>query len=171
MLQRSNILVLKGVYLRDFEVVENIPEPIVEPPMNYDEIPVKFYSIEKWPKSTNLLCWICDEIPSSYPKFLPKNPEKNQEYGDICDVEGNFCSWNCATTYMEQNYPKEQHWDYYELITLFASKWTGKKYRYIAADPKTRMRQYCGKSGITRKEWVAQFKTVDCLPGSFYDII
>lgn len=161
-LKKTNILILRGVYPKDFAPVDNIYEKTnpdvdrskIEPAIVYTDMPKKFTSVATWPRFSNLKCCECDQLPTSYPKFIPQNPEKDNAGEDICDVFGHFCEWNCAVRFAQKEFPKEQQPDILQYICLFESKFSGKRKEKIMPCPrKTEMKAYCGNNGITPKQW------------------
>jgi hypothetical protein len=174
-IKRTNLLILRGVYPKDFAPVDGIydksaveiEKKVIEPAMVYTEIPKKFTSVESWPQFSNLKCWSCDQLPTSYPKFIPTYPEKDKDGNDICTPYGHFHEWNCATRFIEKEFPREQQWDALELVDLFESKFSGKRRRKIPSAPsKTLMNAYCGKDGITPKQYNKMIEQLN----SDYDI-
>lgn len=161
--KRTNLLILRGVYPKDFAPIDSIYEKSsstdvtqvkLEPIVVYTEIPKRFISVESWPNFSNLKCWECDQLPASYPKFIPVNPERDKDGNDVCETHGHFCEWNCAVRFVAKEFPKEQQWDTLQSICLFESKFSGKRReKIIAAPSKTCMKQYCGNSGITPKQY------------------
>jgi hypothetical protein len=157
----SNLLVLKGVYPGNFAPVDYIYEKnktfepkAIEPSVVYTEMPKKFTSVENWPKYSNLKCWECDRIPSSYPKFIPTNLEKDKDGHEICDPYGHFDEWNCAIRFITKEMPKDQQWDLLQSVCLFESKFSGKRREKIMpSPPKYLMKAYCGQRGITLKQY------------------
>lgn len=161
----ANLLVLRNIYPEDF-THENDERDIkikqVEPLDAYDEIPGRFTSVEKWPSFSNLKCWECDQLPVSYPRFVPINPEKDENGNDICDVLGNFCEWNCAVRYTTKEIPKEQQWDTLRMICVFESKFSGiYKEKIMPSPPKTLMRAYCGRHGLTPREYKEKIELIN----------
>lgn len=159
--KRTNLLTLRGVFPKDFAPVNNIYNSFVEvekvksePTIVYTEMPKKFTGVDTWIKFSNLKCWECDQLPTSYPKFIPLYPEKDKNGDDICDVHGHFCEWNCAVSYTKHKFSEEKRPDILESISLFESKFTGVRRAIIMPSPeKTEMKAYCGKNGITPKQW------------------
>ena len=115
--KKSNILILKGIYPKEFAPVDTIYEkiPIVvnhtDTNIVYTEMLKKFTSVGSWPEFSNLKCWECDQMPTGSPKFIPMNPERDSDGNDICDTYGHFDEWNCAVRYIIKEYPKDQQWD------------------------------------------------------------
>jgi hypothetical protein len=64
------------------------------------KIPKIFINMEKWPKSTNLLCWYCTLPFDGTPVFIPSIVEPSNRNDVNCGLniatEGNFCSFGCA---------------------------------------------------------------------------
>lgn len=163
-IKRTNILILCGVFLKDFttDAFDCAAKPVVkaEPEIAYTEIPKKFTGVDTWPKFSNLLCWSCNLIPESYPKFVPMNPEVDRNGKDTCDVLGNFCEWGCAARYVNEVMPESQRWDLRKFIILFESKFSGARKEIIVfGPPKTEMKAYCGKGGLTPKQWRDKMNT------------
>ena len=159
---RTNFLILRGVQPSDLLRIESnyLKSPTIEQfnfeaNTYYTEMPKKFVNVESWIPMSNLKCWECDQIPISYPKFIPVNPEVDKDGNDICDVYGHFCEWNCAVRYaMKELAEQQQSWDTLQLIYLFESKFSGqKKVKIMPCPPKTLMKEYCGQSGLTTKQW------------------
>jgi hypothetical protein len=160
-LKISYLLVFKGIHPSEFNSIDSsltklsiqsTEQPTVS--QIYSEIPKKFIDVESWPKFTNLKCWCCSRFFTTYPKFIPTNPEKTQSGKEICDPLGNFCEWNCPIRHIEKEFPKEQQKDAIELVLIFQEKFTGKRREKIMGSPdKTKMQQYCGIKGITEKQY------------------
>mgnify|MGYP000274163213 CR=1 FL=1 len=114
--ERPYVFFLKGVYpespsdlndladiyadeLAECEISDKIFDIIVE-----DKLPKYFISLAEWPKSTFLHCWFCDSqfsgipviIPVKYKRILIEGEEKS-----VMKRFGNFCSFNCASGYIE----------------------------------------------------------------------
>ena len=61
------------------------------------------------------------------------------------DVLGNFCSWNCASQYIDTFYSGEKKWEKHELLKMLYTIFTNKHIDYIVpSPPKTMMKQYGG---------------------------
>lgn len=161
-LKKNNIIIIYGITISDILAPTKRNICIANNSVLYDEIPKKFISTKEWPQKTNLKCWYCDNIPDSYPKFIPSNPEKDINGNDTCDVVGNFCEWNCAVHYILTEYPRDHHSDTMQLLLLFESKFTGiQRTRIPSAPSKTLMKQYCGTNGISKAEWYSRLKKID----------
>lgn len=160
LVKKSNLLILRDVYPTDFASIDHIYEKTQPEPAQsqnnvvYTEIPKKFISVETWPQFSNLKCWECDQTPTGYPRFIAVNPERDKDGNDICDVFGNFDEWNCAQRYILREFPDEQKWDAIQTLLLFESKFSGRKKEKIIPSPsKTMMKAYCGKNGLTPKQF------------------
>lgn len=116
------ILFLQGVFKKDCKRLEDmfqdklmIDNTKQQDFKQYDKIPVNFTNMEKWLKSTNILCWYCHRIFKNYPWFEPQSIEpsnndlivKKITKDDIkkkhlnISVHGLFCSCNCVRAYIE----------------------------------------------------------------------
>ncbi len=161
----NNIVIFKGVFYNDLlqtdkkrlttrEFIESLK---IESIQTYSSIPKKFTSVEDWPKMTNLHCWNCDRTFSSYPKFIPKNPETIYINGKLethWDPEGNFCEWNCVIDWIRSRLPQNRQWDAEQDTCTVAGKFSHKKIVRIMPSPqKTMMKHYCGENGISEKQY------------------
>ncbi len=159
---RANLLILRGVYLNDLTVEDSSTIGISSPLVEYDEIPKRFTSVTTWPQTTNLLCWSCGLLPLGPPAFVPANPEKDKDGGDVCDVVCNFCGWNCVIEYVMKELPEDQRWDALETVCLFESKFSGRRKEKIMPPlHRTKMAAYCGKGGLTAPEWRAEVARIN----------
>ncbi len=161
-LKKNNIIIIYGITISDILSSNKRDNHIIAGGISYDDIPKRFTSTKEWPKKTNLKCWYCDNIPESYPKFIPSNPEKDIHGNDTCDVVGNFCEWNCAVHYILTEYPYNNRSDAMQLLLLFESKFTGLHRVRIPSSPnKTLMKSFCGSNGMSKTEWYAKLKKID----------
>ncbi len=155
-IKKVNLLILRGVYISDFTtpLPVRLPQESSHTELVYTEIPKKFTSVAEWPTFSTLKCWICDLLPESYPRFVPTNPEVDKDGRDICDPRGNFCEWNCVVRYVKKEYDKDEQPDILKAVSLFESKFSGVyKAVIVPSPPKTTMSAYCGKNGLTVKQW------------------
>jgi hypothetical protein len=147
---KFNVIIIKGIKLADIKKIDKVKQ-FVEDDITYSIIPRNFTSVDSWVKYTNLLCWHCDKIIADYPRFIPKNPAiVNGE--DVCEVYGNFHTWECALAYARKELPKESYWDTMISIKIFAQKFAYND-NIIPAPNKTIMKQYCGDVGITSEQY------------------
>ena len=149
-IKKSDILIIKGVFAKDFLNESSIYANVRDQIMSTDYIPVpnRFTSADVWKKiHTNLLCWECGLEINSYPKFIPKNPrfesventpnKLNKQTTittnttDVCDVEEVFCEWNCVVRYIITRFDKIKAKDLLTSVSLFESLFTGKYREHI----------------------------------------
>lgn len=149
--KKSNLLCLRGVFLRDLETTITsvvVPEP-EQPQTLYTEIPKRFVGVSTWPIACNLRCWECSQVCHSYPTFIPTNFT-----ADECDVYGVFDHWNCAVRHAQKEFPASRVWDTLKAICLFESKFSGRlRQKIMPAPSKVLMIEYCGKGGLTPKQF------------------
>ncbi len=162
----SNLLIIREIFPDDFSRIDGIyvikKNQIQEKANIYTEMPKRFTSVESWPVFSNLRCWECDRLPTSYPKFIPINPEKDPNGNDTCDVYGHFDEWNCASRYIMHEMPKEQQWDLAEFLCLFESKFSGKRREKIMpSPPKTMMEMYCGSRGVSPLKYKEKIEQIN----------
>lgn len=168
--QESNILILKGVFLKDCQDLEDLFESeLIEnmgldnpyktkniEPKIYNKIPSIFTTKENWIKKTNILCWYCSLEFANMPIFIPLNISKN-ENGQYMDVYGNFCSFGCAQGYINNynDYYISNKWQIQELLKLLYKKLYNKDINVIHPSPsKYTLEKYGGnkKEKVFKKE-------------------
>lgn len=162
--KKSNILILRGVYIEDFTNIDDLFDNrfseqagkiAQQAPTIFIKLPKKFTGLSSWPKSSNLKCWNCDQFFSDVPKFIPFNPEKGKNNENTSEPHGNFCTFNCADVYIDEKFPGSQNWDLHTSLRLLYEIFTGRRIeKIIPAPSKTLMKQYCGEDeGITYKQY------------------
>ena len=154
------ILRLTGVRISDYVPVEDIAderllelEPTSETDVcTYDAIPPTFTTIDRWPATTNLRCWQCDERFDTPPCFVPTHvrevtrpgaPDSQIEFG----VHGNMCSFVCAELWISTQYAgdAERQWRARDNLAIVYFMFTGRRTACIRPAPnKTEMREYGG---------------------------
>lgn len=168
---RTFLLMLSGVHLSDIsgdEMFDNLfMEQMVvgatrqfeENCEEYDEIknldciPKKFSTLKKWPTSTNLRCWECGMHFSGRPAFIPKTIHEESYGALVYDVEGNFCTFNCAAKFSREKYP-QTHLKYKEYMIFIYNRETKKNIINIKDPPqRTLMCDYCGPQGISEEKF------------------
>ena len=147
--QESNILSLKGIFLKDCQDLEDMFEnelmETVEPTMHqialeepkiYDKIPTIFTTKSDWIKKTNILCWYCNLEFTTMPVFIPENMLKNKN-GQYMEVCGNFCSFGCAQGYIDTNilYSGRKKWQTQELLKILYRKINNKEIDILYPSP------------------------------------
>jgi hypothetical protein len=112
----STILFLEGVYKRDCRTtMDDVHEDRLRintashEARRFDKIPLLFTSLDRWPTSTNILCWWCRRSFRGRPWFVPKSVEPNVVQPDdhrqvVMTPEGNFCTAHCAAAYINATY-------------------------------------------------------------------
>ena len=166
--RQPNILFLRGCFLSNCNSIEDIfDEQLVNQSMDsyecysmsdtvYDKIPRTFNNVSSWIIKTNLKCWSCDSTFQTPPIFIPNTLEQpckiSDKYGNM-EVLGNFCSWNCASQYINLHFNGAEKWEKHQLLKLLYEIFTGKTIDFIVpAPPKTEMKQYGGKK--TKQEYM-----------------
>lgn len=163
---RRILLIFRGVKLEDIST-ENLtltvaPTPAVDPTSHLDSVPSKFISVDLWPQSSSLLCWYCENIPDTYPRFIPTNPTTDRIGRLICDPLGNYCNWNCAAADIPQRISAEDRADANNNLCIFEALFTGtRRVKIPAAPPKVLLQRYSGRAGITREQWETERKRLD----------
>lgn len=152
---RNYTLDIKGVFCRELPAPDDVFElkytehihRLVLP--TYDVLPQRFNGLETWPLRTNLQCWHCTLIFDTRPIFVPSNP-----VGDSYAVIGNFCSWNCAAAYIDDNMHRDSKLDARHLLYILCYRFTGKKVQFIVPAPARHvLKIYSGPDGMTPGEY------------------
>lgn len=148
-----NILCLTGITLKDYISLEDVADErlIIEEEKNieklypYNKIPQIFTSVDKWPSSTNLLCWSCGFKFNTSPKFIPMYIREVNDSIEI-GVMGNMCSFNCAELWIETHtMSREERYKLQNNLCYLFYIFTGKRISYIKPAPcKTNLLQYGG---------------------------
>jgi len=106
--KKDRILFLSRVYPSDFidieyaledKLLEGLPTETENETIIYNNIPKIFYNLDSWIKSTNILCWHCHISFDSVPVFCPKYKYNSTSF----EVQGNFCSFPCASKWNDKN--------------------------------------------------------------------
>lgn len=158
---KSRIIFLRGVFLVDCEtfndkfrkhVMADITEKI-DTQQAYDIIPKEFITLDAWPKSTNIKCWYCTLGFSTRPVFVPGR--------NIKQVNGNFCGFNCAAAWINQQ-PENVQWEMREQLKELYYIFIGKRINVILpAFNKTEMKEYGGM--LTRVSYIKKNTELDAL--------
>jgi hypothetical protein len=165
------------IVVDQFEDMETLTNDEVSRVVNADsELPNIYTDIDNWPKSTNLACWYCSLCFKGKPWFIPVawtrgviDREKvtydinlNFPQSDQCiettiiRTDGNFCSPFCAKRYIEEykKYTPNIRKKNINMLHYQCEQFLGYNPNYIPSAPdKTKMKKYCGESGITESEY------------------
>lgn len=162
--KRSNILFIQGIFLRDLKDIDNVfDEKFIEQSnvtiddnlIVYQENPKVFTTLAEWPIKTNLWCWTCSLVPDGRPIFIPEDIFYEDGIRKMHTL-GNFCTFNCATDYIDVHFRHDPSWDdKKKFLKLLYYIFTGRRCEIIKPSPrKTKMQQYCGElEGITTVEY------------------
>ena len=98
---------------------------------------------KEWPKTTQYACWWCCHTFKEIPCFIPCKYEKQIFY-----LYGNFCSFNCAASYIFSK-NKEDQWEQFSLLNLLYKKIFQKKdVKIQMAPPKECLKLFGGFMNI-----------------------
>jgi len=158
------ILRLKGVKFNDYRLPEDLNEERLKESANIEasaplvttslvaKNPPVFNSDSSWPLSTGLRCWNCTFSFDGPPRFIPMNVrqawagEGEQHAARFtCKVFGNFCTFNCAMTYVDTFPERKQHSLRVNIETMY-SVINGVAVVHIKpSPPKTALKEYGGE--------------------------
>lgn len=170
-IKKNFIIFLPKTYSKDYMSMEEIyservadscPEIQTE---IFNKIPKKFYSAEKWITCTNLKCWNCSLNFDNVPIFIPVNiePQAKEEptdLGIVMDVHGNFCSFACASAWIQTMYKNTDQWQYMEYLLKLYTIITGKNINKIfPSECKTNMICYGGN--LATEDYVKKNKIIE----------
>jgi hypothetical protein len=97
----------------------------------FSKIPLKFTTIDEWPKSTNIKCWWCTQSFKTVPLFIPSYIATN---GDMVP-EGNICTFNCGAAYIDVFVDAKCRWERHEMLKILHHKITGISVKHIPPSP------------------------------------
>ncbi len=141
---------LYGVKLSDLidkPVVTSDPAALV----TYTVMPEEYVRGGFWPKTSNLKCWDCHEVPTGQPAFIPVNYCRQEERSG---VYGHFCSWHCAAARIQSHFPADRVADLLGSLRIVESHFSGSYKIFIEPSiPITELKEYKGPSGMTRATW------------------
>jgi hypothetical protein len=173
-------LFLRGIYKKDYKKIEEIFHERLYNEIQqknikiYDKIPQYFHTMNKWIKHTNIACWYCSNNIKHVPKFIPKSIEikynnekdiKNKSNDDKIyniSVEGLFCSFNCAQSYIDEHYSKDiyEHINKTNMLLFLYYVFNDKIISFIKPSPsKYKMVHYGGI--MTSQEYECEVLTLD----------
>lgn len=108
----------------------------------------------KWTTSTNLHCWNCDLQFPTTPVFVPTGITENEFGLTEYEVHGNFCTFNCAQSYIEDKFSGQQRDDRTRMLKMLYKAMTGRRIEIIKPSPeKTIMERYSGTPGLSAVEY------------------
>ncbi|MCK4967699.1 MAG: hypothetical protein KAS12_01475 [Candidatus Aenigmarchaeota archaeon] len=109
-------------------------------------IPDYFYDLERWPSSSNLKCWYCDQTFNTRPIFIPGGVRECLNVMKI-EVIGNFCSFPCVINELSRkNENNNLSWSTNDLLRYLFKIFTGQTAKFFTPGiDKTEMQQYGGK--------------------------
>lgn len=145
------ILKLKFVSRKDYKPIEDILDEILnestvtyssEP--IYDELPTKLITADEFPMYTNLLCWNCDRGFSNRPFFIPTSIRRNDKDQVEIGCKGNFCSVNCAYSWICLHYAGEIKAQMVKRLQYVHKLFYGVEAVLILAHSKTIQKKYGG---------------------------
>jgi hypothetical protein len=115
--------------------------------IKYDVLPSKFVNIDEWPEKTNLKCWACDchfhTRPLAVPTSMDPSDDPDLPFKSM-DVEGNYCSINCAAYDIEARHSRDK-WERHDMLKMMYHVMTGDTVQDIVPSPhKSVMEQYGG---------------------------
>lgn len=159
---KLHLLVIRGLRPGDFDAARAahsvptapLPAATLAPPVQYSKPPTRFTGVASWPRTTDLKCWTCDQLSSSYPCFIPMHYTE-ADGQPTCDAYGNFDKWPCVIRFINREYPAADCWDMHKAIVKIESLFTGlpPRKKIPEAPPKWLMEQYCGTGGLTLQQW------------------
>jgi ribosomal protein L34E len=91
-------------------------------PKKYKPLPSVFKGLQKWPRTSNLLCCNCGIPFDSIPVFIPTSYMFDDSKGkSTMDTFGNYCSFNCAMSDIVNRFRfEDRHEKIYMLSKLYA---------------------------------------------------
>lgn len=157
------LLMLYGINLVDL-VEREVPVAEHKTPIAYTVMPTVYTKGCDWPKTSNLKCWECHEVPVGAPAFIPTNYCRREERSG---VYGHFCRWICAASRVHREWPEHKRADQLGALRIVMSHFTGRYDMFIGTIiPITELQEYKGASGMTRATWYQSNSTRQSESGS-----
>lgn len=140
--KRPNVLILQGINRKSYNAsTDDDIELFSFDEIIYQRIPKVFKMGDRYPESTNLLCWNCDRSFRGMPIFVPLSVNDNLEF----KVEGNMCSFNCTYSWIDTHYSGDMRNRLKDRLYLLYEVVTGKRGCVILPAPsKTLQKKYGG---------------------------
>jgi hypothetical protein len=134
----------------------------------YADIPSSFLSAHTHPRKTNLLCWHCALPFETVPRFIALESTRAMD-GDTLtfrwSIHGNFCSWSCAAAYIDDMYAQPKKYILQQNLAQVRAQFDGGRVLSVMrAPPRTSIKSYCGNSGMSQQDFVAQVSKASPVP-------
>lgn len=127
---------------------------------NFATIPRTFATSDEHPKNTNLLCWHCCMPFTTVPRFIALDRE-----GSSWNIDGNFCSWPCASAYINAHFADPRRWALQQNLATVRAQFDGVKVRAVKPAPdRVKICLYSGPDGISQREFsdlIASLSVID----------
>jgi len=126
----------------------------------YARIPRTFVSTDTHPRTTNLLCWNCCLAFTGTPRFIALDSVRRD---GACEwsIDGNFCSWACAATYIGEHFTGDKKWSLGQNLAVVRAQADGGKICPVACAPsRFTMSAYSGSGGLSQRDYVAQIEAL-----------
>lgn len=134
---------------------------------HYSSIPRVFVSAETHPSKSNLLCWNCGLAFSGTPRFIAL--ERSQTRAGEWNINGNFCSWACAGTYIVEHYDDHKKWTLLQNLAVVRAQIERRDVVRVKLAPnRLRMSLYSGEGGLTQQQYSDEVAQCDAGYGSQY---
>lgn len=175
---QPNILFLRGVFLDDFILIEDLffqqlqekcDNQIIEKkePENINQENIKmppiFTTLPEWVKTTPLLCKNCSLRPWRIPVPVPtsmtfcvETRASKIQYNGIC------CSFVCARSYIDKYVETNARFDAINMLKKIFKEFTGQNITFIPIAPHyAEMDKYVGSTGLTEAEFRKKIDTLE----------
>lgn len=134
------------------------------------DMPLKFTNLKNWPTRSNLLCWYCSLKSTMTPVSIPVAMSTYKNNENISKVEmktiGIFCSFPCAKSWLDLNYPKNEissGWaDKNNFLRLFFKEIHKFEPLSILPAPSPYcMSKFCGQNGISEDQYRKKIQEIN----------
>lgn len=142
----SAMLFIPGVLKKDCKTADDMMEErlrcnmVIKDTRVFDQIPILFTTLDRWPTSTNLMCWWCHRAFRDRPWFVPKSIEPNvvqptDNRACVISPEGNFCTAHCAAAFITAHYYGADRYNRHTMLKYVYRVFTGKNVVEILPSP------------------------------------